>query len=122
MAENADHVYTSDELVGKLTDFTNSLNDDVKASLDPKLLSSLEDVAAGIKQLSSRIDSLKQTVSNVDRQNEDYKLKISAYAAEQADRMAEGLKKKEDENPAKQAVENLNKDETPEKNRKLNKD
>lgn len=114
MAENADHVYTSDELVNKLTDFTNSLSDDTRASLDPKLLSSLEDVAAGIKQLSSRIDALKQTVNNIDKQNEDYKLKISAYAAEQADRMAEGLKKKEDENPAKQAVENLNKDEKPE--------
>lgn len=110
MAEQADHVFTSDELVNKLTAFTNSLSDDVKASLDPKLLSSLEDVANGIKQLSSRIDSLKQTVSNVDKQNEDYKLKISAYAAEQADRMAEGLKKKEDENPAKEAVEKLNND------------
>lgn len=114
MAENVDHVYTSDELVNKLTEFTNSLSDDVRASLDPKLLSSLEDVANGIKQLSSRIDSLKQTVSNVDKQNEDYKLKISAYAAEQADRMAEGLKKKEDENPAKEAVEKLNNDTTPE--------
>lgn len=114
MAENVDHVFTSDELVNKLTAFTNSLSDDVRASLDPKLLSSLEDVANGIKQLSSRIDSLKQTVSNVDKQNEDYKLKISAYAAEQADRMAEGLKKKEDENPAQEAVEKLNNDTTSE--------
>lgn len=109
-AENPEHVYTSDELVKTLSDFTNSLSDDTRASLDPKMLSSLENVAAGIKQLAARIDSLKQTVSNVDKQNEDYKLKISAYAAEQADRMAEGLKKQEDENTAKQALDKLKED------------
>lgn len=106
--KDADHVYTKDELIKTLTDFTDSLSEDQKAAIDPKALTSLSDVSEGINQLFSRINNLDATAENLKKANEDYKLKISAYAADQADRMRQSLNnEKEKENPADIALRKL---------------
>lgn len=110
MAENnsakaPDHIFTPDELVNKLTDFTGALSKDQKAAIDPSLLSSLEDVSAGITQAYERISTLNQTVANLEKTAEDYKSKIAAYASEQADRMAQSVQQDDkDENAAAAAL------------------
>lgn len=110
--KDADHVYTKDELIKTLTDFTDGLSEDQKASIDPKLLTSLSDVGDGINQLFSRIDNLDTTTENLKKANEDYKLKISSYAADQADRMRQSLTDKKDkENPADVALKILKEQE-----------
>lgn len=108
--KDADHVFTKDELIKTLTDFTDSLSEDQKAAIDPKALTSLNDVSDGINQLFSRISNLDKTAENLKKANEDYKLKISSYAADQADRMRQSLndKKEEKENPAEKALKILN--------------
>ena len=106
--KDADHVYTKDELIKTLTDFTDGLSEDQKAAIDPKLLTSLSDVGDGINQLFSRIHNLDTTAENLKKANEDYKLKISSYAADQADRMRQSLTNKEEkENPADAALKKL---------------
>lgn len=107
--KDADHVYTKDELIKTLTDFTDGLSEDQKASIDPKLLTSLNDVSDGINQLFSRINTLDTTTENLKKANEDYKMKISSYAADQADRMRQSLNdnKKDKENPADLALQKL---------------
>lgn len=110
-AQAPDHVYTPEELVDKLTSFTGALSDDQKAALDPSLLSSLEDVTAGIKQAYDRISTLNQTVANLEKTSEDYKSKIAAYASEQADRMAQAVKHDENENPAEAALDKIESEE-----------
>ena len=106
--KDADHVYTKDELIKTLTDFTDSLSEDQKAAIDPKALTSLNDVSDGINQLFSRIHTLDTTAENLKKANEDYKLKISSYAADQADRMRQSLNNgKEKENPADEALKKL---------------
>lgn len=110
--KDADHVYTKDELIKTLTDFTDSLSEDQKAAMDPKALTSLSDVGDGINQLFSRIDNLDKTTENLKKANEDYKLKISSYAADQADRMRQSLNnEKEKENPADVALKKLKEQE-----------
>lgn len=94
---DADHVFTQDELVKDLTSFSGALSDDVKASLDPEVLGLLENISDGIGQAYQRIDNLNQTVANLQKVTEDYKAKIAAYASEQADRIAQSVKKDEDE-------------------------
>lgn len=107
--KDADHVYTKDELIKTLTDFTDGLSEDQKAAIDPKLLTSLNDVSDGINQLFSRINTLDTTTENLKKANEDYKMKISSYAADQADRMRQSLNdKKEKENPADEALKKIN--------------
>ena len=110
-AQAPDHVYTPEELVKKLTSFTGALSDDQKAAIDPSLLASLEDVTAGIKQAYDRIRTLNQTVTNLEKTSEDYKSKIAAYASEQADRMAQAIKKDEDKNPAEVALDKIESEE-----------
>lgn len=110
-AQAPDHVYTPEELVKKLTSFTEALSDDQKAAIDPSLLASLEDVTAGIKQAYDRIRTLNQTVTNLEKTSEDYKSKIAAYASEQADRMAQAIKKDEDKNPAEVALDKIESEE-----------
>lgn len=106
--KDADHVFTKDELIKTLTDFTDSLSEDQKAAIDPKALTSLNDVSDGINQLFSRIDSLDKTTENLKKANEDFKLKISSYAADQADRMRQSLNEKpEKENPADEALKKI---------------
>lgn len=110
--KDADHVFTKDELIKTLTDFTDGLSEDQKAAIDPKLLTSLSDVGDGINQLFSRIDNLDKTTENLKKANEDYKLKISSYAADQADRMRQSLNEKpEKENPAEKALKILEEQE-----------
>lgn len=107
--KDADHVYTKDELIKTLTDFTDGLSEDQKAAIDPKLLTSLNDVSDGINQLFSRINTLDTTTENLKKANEDYKMKISSYAADQADRMRQSLTdEKEKENPADVALKIIN--------------
>lgn len=110
---DADHVFTQDELVTDLTNFSDALSDDVKASLDPSILASLEDISDGIAQAYNRIDTLNQTVANLQKVAEDYKAKIAAYASEQADRIAQTINKEDDEpvDPAQQALDKLNQEE-----------
>lgn len=103
MAEE-DHVFTADELVNKLASFTDALSDDIKASLDPSLLASLEDVTDGINQSYGRIDNLNQTITDLNKANEDYRAKIAAYAAEKADRMRQTIEEKEADDPAEEAL------------------
>ena len=108
---DADHVYTQDELVKDLTSFSDALSDDVKASLDPAVLGSLENISDGINQAYQRIDNLNQTVANLQKVTEDYKAKIAAYASEQADRIAQSVKKDEDEDVAQVALDKIKEDE-----------
>ena len=106
--KDADHVYTKDELIKTLTDFTDGLSEDQKAAIDPKLLTSLSDVSDGINQLFSRINTLDTTTENLKKANEDYKMKISSYAADQAERMRQSLNNgKEKENQADEALRKL---------------
>lgn len=109
---DADHVYTQDELVKDLTNFSDALSDDVKASLDPEVLGSLENISDGINQAYQRIDNLNQTIANLQKVTEDYKAKIAAYASEQADRIAQSVKKDdEDEDVAQVALDKIKEDE-----------
>lgn len=103
-----DHVYTRDELINTIADFTAGLSDDVKASIDAKALGSLENLADGIKQFSARLDQAKQTIANVEKTNEDYKAKIASYAALQADRMKADLKTADsDSDPVQDALDTV---------------
>lgn len=105
---DADHVYTQNELVKDLTTFSDALSDDVKASLDPEVLGLLETLSDGIGQAYQRIDNLNQTVANLQKVAEDYKVKIAAYASEQADRIAQSVKKDDDDNdPAQVALDKI---------------
>lgn len=109
---DADHVYTQDELIKDLTGFSDALSDDVKASLDPKVLGSLENISDGIGQAYQRIDNLNQTVANLQKVTEDYKAKIAAYASEQADRIAQSVKKdNEGEDVAQVALDKIKEDD-----------
>lgn len=109
---DADHVFTQDELVKDLTSFSDALSDDMKASLDPEVLGLLENVSDGIGQAYQRIDNLNQTVANLQKVAEDYKVKIAAYASEQADRIAQSVKKDaEDEDVAQVALDKIKEDD-----------
>lgn len=109
---DADHVYTQDELVKDLTSFSDALSDDVKASLDPEVLGSLENISDGINQAYQRIDNLNQTIANLQKVTEDYKAKIAAYASEQADRIAQSVQKDdEDEDVAQVALDKIKEDD-----------
>lgn len=109
---DADHVFTQDELVKDLTTFSDALSDDVKASLDPEVLGSLETISEGIGQAYQRIDNLNQTIANLQKVTEDYKAKIAAYASEQADRIAQSVKKDdEDEDVAQTALDKIKEDD-----------
>lgn len=110
---NPDHVYTQEELINTLTDFTKGLSDDVKASIDAKALGSLENLSDGINQLFNRLDQLKQTEADQDKTIEDYKAKIAQYAALQADRMkAEINAQSEDQSdPVQDALDNIKEDD-----------
>lgn len=110
---NPDHVYTQEELINTLTDFTKGLSDDVKASIDAKALGSLENLSDGINQLFNRLDLLKQTEADQDKTIEDYKAKIAQYAALQADRMkAEINAQSEDQSdPVQDALDNIKEDD-----------
>lgn len=101
---DADHVFTQDELVKDLTNFSGALSDEVKASLDPEVLGSLENISDGIAQAYQRIETLNQTVANLQKVTEDYKAKIAAYASEQADRIAQSVKKDDDEEDVAQVA------------------
>lgn len=109
---DADHVFTQEELVNDLTAFSGALSDDVKASLDPEVLGSLENISEGIEQAYQRIENLNQTVANLQKVTEDYKAKIAAYASEQADRIAQSVKKDdEDEDVAQVALDKIKEDD-----------
>ena len=69
-----DHVFTKDELKEKLSSVISGMSDDVKSSLEPSVLSGIEDVSQGIDQVFARINNLKETVENLQKANEDYKL------------------------------------------------
>ena len=105
-----DHVFTKDELKEKLSNVIGGMSDDVKSSLEPSVLSGIEDVSQGIDQVFARISNLKETVENLQKANEDYKLKMSEYAAEKAER----IKPKEEEEPKNPAEVALNKVESEE--------
>lgn len=109
---DADHVYTQEELVKDLTSFSDALSDEVKASLDPEVLGSLENISDGINQAYQRIDNLNQTIANLQKVTEDYKAKIAAYASEQADRIAQSVNKdEEDEDVAQVALDKIKEDD-----------
>lgn len=80
-----DHVYTKDELVGLLAQATEEIGklDDV----NPDILGSLQKVSQGIGQFADRLVKAGETNDNLLKTVEDYKAKIAAYAADQADRM-----------------------------------
>lgn len=84
-ATAADHVYTKDELVGLLAQATEEIGklDDV----NPDILGSLQKVSQGIGQFADRLVKAGETNDNLLKTVEDYKAKIAAYAADQADRM-----------------------------------
>lgn len=103
-----DHVFTKDELINTLSDFTSGLNDDAKAQIDADALGSLENVTDGINQLFNRIDQLKQTVADDEKVIEDYKAKIANYAALQADRMKANIDDGDDDSdPVQDALDDV---------------
>lgn len=105
-------VYTKEDLVNMLADFTDGLDDDVKSAIPAEALGSIENVSVGIKQAFDRIDKLNDTISNLNKANEDYRAKIAEYAADQADRMRQSINTDdEDENPAVEVLETLKEDE-----------
>lgn len=80
-----DHVYTKDELVGLLAQATEAIGK--VENVDPNILGDLQKVSAGISQFSDRLSKAGETNDNLMKTVEDYKAKIAAYAADQADRM-----------------------------------
>ena len=91
-----DHVYTKDELVGLLAQATEDIGklDDV----NPDILGSLQKVSQGIGQFADRLVKAGETNDNLMKTVEDYKAKIAAYAADQADRMRSEIEdQKEDD-------------------------
>ena len=80
-----DHVYTKDELVGLLAQATEAIGK--VENVDPNILGDLQKVSAGISQFSDRLAKAGETNDNLMKTVEDYKAKIAAYAADQADRM-----------------------------------
>ena len=91
-----DHVYTKDELVGLLAQATENIGklDDV----NPDILGSLQKVSQGIGQFADRLVKAGETNDNLMKTVEDYKAKIAAYAADQADRMRSEIEdQKEDD-------------------------
>lgn len=108
---DVDHVFTRDELIKDLADFTDSLSDDVKASLAPEVMAKLEDLTQGINQIFDRNDQLNETIANLQKSSEDYKAKIAAYAAEQADRMRQSIEEDQPDDPAQEALDKVEEDE-----------
>lgn len=91
-----DHVYTKDELVGLLAQATENIGklDDV----NPDILGNLQKVSQGIGQFADRLVKAGETNDNLMKTVEDYKAKIAAYAADQADRMRSEIEdQKEDD-------------------------
>ena len=90
------HVYTKDELVNLLAQATENIGklDDV----NPDVLGSLQKVSQGIGQFASRLVKAGETNDNLMKTVEDYKAKIAAYAADQAERMRSEIEsQKEDD-------------------------
>lgn len=101
-------VFTREELVNMLADFTENLDDDIKSQLSADELGVIEKVSDGINQAFDRIDKLNTTVANLEKSNEDYRAKIAEYAADQADRMRQLAKPDDaDENPAVSVLEKM---------------
>lgn len=95
-ATSPDHVYTKDELVGLLAQATEQIGklDDV----NPDILGSLQKVSQGIGQFADRLVKAGETNDNLMKTVEDYKAKIAAYAADQAERMRSEIEsQKEDD-------------------------
>lgn len=80
-----DHVYTKDELVGLLAQATESVGK--LENVDPNIIGDLQKVSQGIGQFADRLATAGETNDNLLKTVEDYKAKIAAYAADQADRM-----------------------------------
>lgn len=90
------HVYTKDELVNMLAQVTENIGklDDV----NPDILGDLQKVSQGIGQFADRLVKAGETNDNLLKTVEDYKAKIAAYAADQADRMRSEIEsQKEDD-------------------------
>lgn len=110
MAE-ADKVYTREEIINMLADFTDGLSDDVKAAIPAETMGTIENISNGVNQAFDRIDKLNETIANLNKSNEDYRAKIAEYAADQADRMRQSIVNPEEENPAIEVLDKLKEDE-----------
>lgn len=108
---DVDKVFTRDDLINELASFTNSLSDDAKADIDPDALGSLETVSQGINQAYDRIDNLNETVASLSSAAEDYRKKIAALVAQEADRMRRSVETETEENPAQDVIDKVKKDE-----------
>lgn len=108
---DVDHVFTQDELTNLLANFTDGMSDDEKASLPADKMASLEDAAQGVAQIFGRLEKAKETIENLEKANEDYKAKISAYAAEKADRMRQTIPDNTPDDPAQDALDKINESE-----------
>lgn len=84
-ATSPDHVFSKDELVKLLANATEKIGK--IDSADPSVLSDLQKVSAGLNQAFDRVSRAGETNDNLLKTVEDYKAKIAAYAADQADRM-----------------------------------
>ena len=105
---DVDKVFTRDELIDELASFTNGLTEAAKADIDPKALASLEAVSQGINQAYDRIENLNATVADLSGAAEDYRKKIAALVAQEADRMRRSVEPEPEDNPAQDVIDKIN--------------
>lgn len=108
---DVDKVFTRDELVNELADFTSGLSDDAKADIDADALAKLENVSQGINQAYDRIDNLNATVANLSGAAEDYRKKIAQLVAQEADRMRQSAEDEVEDNPAQDVLNDIGKED-----------
>ena len=90
------HVYTKDELVDLLAQATENIGK--LDNVNPDILGDLQKVSQGIGQFADRLVKAGETNDTLMKTVEDYKAKIAAYAADQADRMRSEIEsQKEDD-------------------------
>lgn len=109
----ADHVYTMNELLDKLSSVvTNETDKETQRELKPESVAALEDVKDGVKQLEGRLDTVKEASEKLEAANEDYRGKIAQYAAEAADRIKPDKQDEmENMNPIDVGLKKLKEDE-----------
>ena len=98
---NFGHVFTREELIKNLDDVI----DGTKNTIDPDQLSNLQKVREAIVQIYGRIDTLNQTISNLQKVNKFYEAKIKSYPAEQYQRIKQSQEK--DIEPAAEALRKI---------------
>lgn len=106
---DADHVFTMNEILDKLSSVvTNETDKESERELKPESVAALEDAKDGIKQLEGRLETAKEASEKLEAANENYRGKIAQYAAEAADRIkADTAEEEKEVNPVDVGIEKL---------------